>query len=145
MNKNFRNVLASLLATAVVLAPVAGIAQDKPKAPPANDADGKPSPGARALPFRGTVALVDKGAKTVKVGERVFHVTSETKLMKGDQPATLAEINVGDTITGNYVKGDDGKLTAKRMSFGPKQSPAARPAKPEKPAQKQTPAQPEKQ
>jgi hypothetical protein len=127
--------LAGLLATTMVLAPAVGIAQEKPKAPPAGNAEGKPNPGARPVPFRGTVAAVDKNAKTVTVGERVFHISSETRLIKNSQPATLADIAVGDAIAGNYTKGDDGKLTAKMVRFG-QRPPAERPPQKDKPAEK---------
>ena len=117
MKKNVRFLTAGLLVVTMVLAPAVGMAQDKPKTPPAGSAPEKPAapaaPVARALPFRGTVAAVDKAAKTVTVGERVFHIASDTKLMKGSQAAMLADINVGDAISGNYTKADDGKLTAK--------------------------------
>jgi len=137
--------LAGLLATAMVLAPTAGIAQDKPKAAPGSKAEAKPAPGNRAVPFRGTVAEVDKATMTVKVGERVFRVTSETKLMKSDQPATFADIKVGDVIGGNYLKGDDGKLTAKMIRVGPKPEATEKAPKSEKSGKKKAPAQPEKE
>lgn len=127
--------LAGLLMAAMVFAPAAGIAQDKPQTPPGSKAEGK-APDARPVPFRGTVAAVDKAAKTVTVGERVFHIASETKLMKNGQPATVGDISVGDAIAGNYTKGDDGKLTAKMIRFGPKPEPTDKPPKSEKPADK---------
>jgi hypothetical protein len=114
MKKNIRFVLAGLLTATMVIAPVAGIAQDKPKTPPtppAGSAPEKPASAARAVPFRGAVTAVDKAAKTVTVGERVFHISSETKLMKGAQVITVADINVGEMIAGNFTKGDDGKLS----------------------------------
>jgi Domain of unknown function (DUF5666) len=137
MRKNTRFILAGLLTVTMVVAPVVGIAQDKPKTPPAGNAADKPAPAARSIPpFRGTVAAVDKDAKTVTVGERVFHVSSETKLTKGSQPATIADITVGDVITGNYTKGDDGKLTAKTMKFGPKPDASEKADKKEKAPEK---------
>lgn len=135
MKKNSRILLAGLLLTAMVLAPVAGIAQDKPKVPPGSVAPEKPSASARPLPFRGTVAAVDKAAKTVKVGERVFHISAETQLTKSGKPATIGDVAVGDPITGSYTKGDDGKLTAKTLRFGPKSESAEKPAKKEKSAE----------
>jgi len=145
MKQNLRIMLAGLLATAMVLAPAAGIAQDKPKAAPGSKAEAKPAPGNRAVPFRGTVAEVDKATMTVKVGEHVFRVTSETKLMKTDQPATFADIKVGDVIGGNYLKGDDGKLTAKMIRVGPKPEATEKAPKSEKSGKKKAPGQPEKE
>jgi hypothetical protein len=143
MNKNLRMLSTGLLAAAMVLAPALGLAQEKPKAPPGSNAEEKPAPAARPIPFRGTVAAVNKGAKTVTVGERVFHISSETKVVKNDQPATLDDVSVGDVIAGNYLKGDDGKLTAKMVRFGPKPETAERPPKKEAPGQKKQAAQPE--
>lgn len=136
MKNSFRIVLAGLMTTALVLVPAAGLAQDKSKTPPAANAETKPAPGARAIPFRGTVTALDKTAMTVTVGERVFHISSETRLMKNTQPGTFADINVGDNITGNYVKEDDGKLTAKMARFGPRPDKEAGPGKKDKSAEK---------
>lgn len=121
MNKKpLQILLASLLTTAMLLTPAAGLAQDGAKTPAENKEKAKSSPASRAFPFRGTVAAIDKGAMTLTVGERVFHVTSDTKLLKNNQPATLADASVGDAVAGNYLKGDDGKLTAKMIRFGQK-------------------------
>ena len=123
MKKSTNFLTAAFLTVTMVLAPAVTIAQDKPEkpqVPAAGSAPDKPAPATRAIPFRGTVAGVDKDAKTVTVGERVFHISAETKLTKGNQTATVGEIAVGDVIAGNYTKGDDGKLTAKMMRVGPK-------------------------
>jgi len=112
--------MAGLLAVAMVLAPVAGLCQDKPKNAPGSGEAAKPAPAEGAVPFRGKIAAVDKSAMTFTVGERVFHVTSETKITRSGKPATLADAVVGDAVAGNYLKGDDGKLTAKMVRFGPK-------------------------
>jgi hypothetical protein len=134
MKKNTRFLVAGLLTATMLIAPVAALAQEKSEKPntPAAGAD-RPAPANRALPFRGTVAAVDKDAKTVTVGKMVLHVSSETKLTKAEKPATVADIVVGDVIGGNYTKGEDGKLTAKMMRVGPK--PPAAPVE-KKPAEK---------
>ena len=131
MKKYTRFLVAGLLTASMFLAPVMAIAQEKSEKPktPAADPE-KAAPTARAVPFRGTVAAVDKNAKTVSVGERVFHISPETKLMKDNQAATVADIAVGDAIAGNYTKGDDGKLTAKMMRVGPKPAAAQAEKKP---------------
>lgn len=121
MKKSTRFLVAGLLMATMALAPVVAIAQDKPdkpKTPAPGSAADKPSPAARGLPFHGTVAAVNKEAKTVTVGKQVFHISSETKLTKGNQPVMVADIAVGDIIAGNYTKGDDGKLTAKMIRVG---------------------------
>jgi len=137
MKRLSRFLQAGLLAAAVILAPTVGLAEDKPKKPSESTSPEKP-PKARAIPFRGTVTAVDKAANTVTVGERVFHLSSETKLSKDGKPATTSEIVVGESISGNYTKGDDGKLLARTVRVGPKPgaAPGARPSKKVAPAEK---------
>jgi len=133
MNQNLRLVTVALLAIGLLLAPAAGIAQDKPKTPATGQSPGKPASSRKhAPPFRGTVTAVDKSAKTVTLGKRVFHISPETKLTKADQPATFEAITVGEHISGNYTKGGDGKLTAQTVRIGSK--PADKPGKKKKPA-----------
>ena len=121
MKKSTRFLVAGLLAASMFVGPVVAIAQEnsqKPKTPAGGTE--KPAPAARTIPFRGTVAAVDKDAKTVTVGERVFHISAETKLQKANQTVTVADIAVGDVVGGNYIKGDDGKLNAKMIRVGGK-------------------------
>lgn len=133
MKKNVPILLAGLLAAAMVLGPTAGLAQDKPKTPSEGKAHGK-GPEKRTTPFRGKVTAVDAAAQTVTVGERVFHLSPESKLTKGGQALKVGDIAVGDAVAGNYTKGDDGKLTAKMLRVGPKPDPASgdKPAKSKK-------------
>ena len=124
------SVIVCLLAGAVAFSPGAGFAQDKKPTgkPGTGAAETKPETkapvaGAKTqgvIPFRGKVDAVDKNAKTVKVGERVFQITSETRLEKNGKPATLDDAVVGDEVGGNYRTGDDGKLNAMMVRFGPK-------------------------
>ena len=110
--------LATILAALVVGMPMGSFAQDKPtNAPPAT-----PSVAVRAIPFRGKLGAVDQVNKTITLDEktktnRVFEVTSATKITKDGKPATLADGVVGDPVTGSYLKGADGKLTAKSVIF----------------------------
>jgi hypothetical protein len=73
-----------------------------------------------AIPFHGNIVTLDKNARTLTVGKRVFLVTSETKIFKSDKPATFADGAVGDYVTGSYHKTDDGKLIAHSVYFGGK-------------------------
>lgn len=103
---------------------------------PVMAADEKPAkkeaaPAARAIPFRGKITAVDKSAKTVKVGERTFHVTSETRIIKAGKPATLDEATVGEDVGLAYREGDDKKLNLVTLRVGP------RPEAPKKDAPKQ--------
>jgi hypothetical protein len=107
--------VCSLLAAAVALAPTQGFAQEKKK----DDAAEKKTDKKGGTPFRGKVDEVNKTAKTVKVGERTFQITAETRIMKAGKPALLDDAVVGDEVGGSY-KEVDGKLIAQMIRFGPR-------------------------
>ena len=73
-----------------------------------------------AHPFRGKLAAVDKVAKTIKVGESIYQITSATKITKADKPATLEDGVVGDPVSGYVKPTDDGKMAATTVHFGAK-------------------------
>jgi hypothetical protein len=101
---------------------------------PVMAADEKPAkeaaPAARAIPFRGKIAAVDKSAKTIKVGERTFHVTSDTRIVKAGKPATLDDATVGEDVGGAYRESEDKKMNLVSLRVG------ARPDAPKKDAPK---------
>lgn len=70
------------------------------------------------MPFQGKLKSVDHSAKTISVGERVFQITSETKVSKDGKPAVLADAVVGEKVAGAYRKTEDGKLDATTVKFG---------------------------
>lgn len=72
----------------------------------------------RALPFRGKIGAVDKQAKTIKVGERTFHVTSDTKINKAGKAATLDDASVDEEVGGSYREGTDKKLNLVSLRIG---------------------------
>jgi hypothetical protein len=103
---------------------------------PVMAADEKPAkkeaaPAARAVPFRGKIAAVDKSAKTIKVGERTFHVTSDTRIVKAGKPATLDDATVGEDVGGAYRESEDKKMNLVSLRIG------ARPEAPKKDAPKE--------
>jgi hypothetical protein len=108
--------VCSLLAAAVALAPTQGWAQEKKKDDAAAEKKGERKGG---NVFRGKIGAVDKAAKTLKVGERTFQITSETRIMKAGKPATLDDAVVGEEIGGTY-KEADGKLNAVSLRLGPR-------------------------
>ena len=67
-----------------------------------------PKPKRDWYPFYGTVAAVDKSAKTValkkKEGERVLHTDAQTTLEMGGKPATLSSIQPGYYLHGKLHK-----------------------------------------
>ena len=73
-----------------------------------------------AHPFRGKLAAVDKIAKTIKVGESVYQITSETKISKDGKPATLEDGVVGEPVTGYVKPSEGGKMAATTVRFGAK-------------------------
>jgi hypothetical protein len=71
-------------------------------------------------PFRGHLVAVNKGAKSVTVGKRVFFVTAETKILKAGKAATLDQAVVGEEASGGFKTADDGRLIATKLNLGPK-------------------------
>jgi hypothetical protein len=116
--------LAAILAAMVVGVPVKVSAQST-----TNTAPAAPAAKAKAPGFRGTLKSVDNAAKTITVenkkGDRTFSITSETKITKDKKPATLADAAEGNTVTGTYAEGADGKMIAKKVNFTEKSAAAA--------------------
>jgi hypothetical protein len=114
-------------------------AQDKApdKKPAAESSEKGEARKARTLPFHGTLTAVDKEAKTLTVGKRVFKITPETKIYSGSEktPAALHAAVVGERITGSYQQTPDGKLTARSIYFGKTEAAAGKKAKGEKQGQ----------
>jgi hypothetical protein len=73
-----------------------------------------------AHPFHGKLAAVDKVAKTIKVGESIYQITSETKITKAGKSATLADGVVDEPVSGYVKPAGDGKMTATTVRFGAK-------------------------
>lgn len=118
MKKFLVSILVAVFTATVALPVVA--ADDKP-------AEKKEAP-ARAIPFRGKIASVDKQAKTVKIGERTFHITADSKINKAGKPATLDDATVGEEVGGQYREGADKKLNVVSLRIGPRpDAPAAKP------------------
>jgi hypothetical protein len=119
-NRFFKIIALGMLVTLAAGLPLQALAQSTNKALPAQKTK-QPS----SVPFQGTIAEVDKTARTITVGKRVFQVTSETKIFKADRtPALFEDAIVKDHITGSYIKADDGKLLAKSLYLGEKPEPA---------------------
>jgi len=112
--------LYAIVAAALIVAPASLRAQDA--ATTNSPAATTPAPKKHGLPFRGKVAAVDTTAMTVTVGTKTFNVTSETKITKDGEPATLSDITVGETIRGSYKKDAEGKLNATVIRIGEKKA-----------------------
>ncbi len=115
---------ASLLAMAIAGMPVQLLAQstNNPAATKTSTAVKQNSATKKksAHPFHGNLAAVDKTAKTIKLGESVYQITSETKITKGGKPATLDDGVVGEPVSGYAKPTGDGKMAATSVRFGPK-------------------------
>jgi hypothetical protein len=123
--------LVSLLTMALMGMAVSTRAEDQKSAP----TPAVPAPHRDKIPFHGKLAAVDKTAMTItlegKEAQRVFQITSDTKITKTGNPATLDDAVVGEEVGGNYKKTDDGKLETLSVRFGPKPE-GEKPAKKEK-------------
>lgn len=125
----------SLLAAAIAVAPSQAFAQAtkeskaKKDKPPASEPAEKAAKKQGVIPFHGKIAAVDKTAKTIKVGERTFQVTSETRIKKAGKDATLADAPVGEEVGGAYRKADGGKLLLRSLRIGPKPEAKGEPKK----------------
>ncbi len=120
--------LCASWATAAVLD--AAAAGTPPKLPAVTN---KP-PAARSLPFTGKLTAVDRAKRTITVGSRLFYLTSETRLTRAGQPATLDDGVIGEETAGAYRKRPDGTRQAVSVRFGPKvPGPKTVPDRPGKP------------
>lgn len=119
MKKNILHIVVlGLVAAAIALGPTTGFAQEKKKdAAAVEKKEGKKGKSG-GLPARGKLTAVDKAAKTVKVGERTFQVTTETRIRKAGKTATLEDAVVGEEV-GVFYKEEAGKLMALSLRFGP--------------------------
>ena len=114
----------ALVAVVIASAPLS-VQAEKTNAVPAEKQDA-PKPG-HILPFHGKLKSVDNTAQTIGVGSMTIQVTSDTKISKNDQPATLSSGVVGEVVSGTYCKTDDGKLSAMMIRFGKKADKAEKP------------------
>ena len=112
----------AICVAALILGVPSGAPAKEKKTETANP-EASASPGAKAkpLPYRGKVASVDASGKTFTVGKRTIKVTDQTKITKQGAAATMADITVGEKVSGSYWKKDDGSLEAKNVKVGARQ------------------------
>jgi len=116
-------ILAILVAATAAVSTLPSAAADpKPAGEP------KTAP-ARSLPFHGKIDSVDKQARTVTVGDRVFHITSTTRIIKEGKPATLDDAKVGEDVAGAYRQSAEKQMNLVSLRLGAK--PPAAPKKKE--------------
>ncbi len=78
----------------------------------------------RKLPFHGKLGAVNEKDRTITVsyttGDKVYHLTSQTEILKYDQPATLADAVMGEQVSGAFHKiGDRMELTKLTLAKHP--------------------------
>jgi membrane-bound lytic murein transglycosylase B len=83
----------------------------------------------KAVQFNGKLKAVDKKEKSITIEnktmkDRVFFVTSDTKILKGKKPATFDDLTVGDGIRGSYVEAD-GKMNLATLAIQIPKAPTA--------------------
>ena len=88
--------------------------------PNAAEKDSGKKAGPKHVPFHGTIDSIDKDAKTIKVGERTFVATAETKFTKGGKSAAFDDAKVGEEVGGTYHEATAGKLMLMSLRIGPK-------------------------
>jgi hypothetical protein len=81
----------------------------------------------KTLPFHGTLKSLDKQAGTVKVGNRTFKLSADSRFLQG----SLEEAKIGDKVGGSYWKANDGTLMVNSIRFGPKPGKASKETPPE--------------
>lgn len=130
MNKSILKTAAlSLLALALAGMPVGLMAQStnasgaSKKATTEKSDTTKSEKKKSAHPFHGKLAKVDKTAKTITVGQTVYHLTADTKITKNGKPATFEDATVGEVVSGFVKPNDSGKMVVSSLSIG---SPAAK-------------------
>ena len=100
-----KHLLAAILLSAAIAAPLSVSAQDAPAAAATPAATATPKAkkqkSDKVTPITGKVASVDKTAKTFKVGEHTFTVTDSTKW---EGTLTLDTLTEGTKVTVTYTK-----------------------------------------
>jgi len=100
--------MLGLLAAAMAALPTQVLAQSTNTPPP------KPM---RHPPVHGKLAAVDLTAKTLKVADTTYEVTSTTRIMKDGKPATLEDGVVGENVSIVWAE-KDGQKEARSVYFG---------------------------
>ncbi len=120
MTKNISKItVLSLFAAALFALPALSRAEGT-NASAATNQTTQAKPKKNNPPFHGNLKAVDTSAKTLTVGKLTLQITSDTKITKDGQPATLSDGVVGEPVSGTYTKTADGKLNAVTVHFGVK-------------------------
>jgi hypothetical protein len=104
----------------LALAPGILSAQDATTNAPSQATPKKSKKHTPTLAFHGKVSAVDVGAETLTVRTLILNITSATRIRNATngEPATLSDISVGENVSGAYLKGTNGQLTARSIYIG---------------------------
>jgi hypothetical protein len=120
----FKTSILIILAAVIAGLPLPSRAQTTNKAPAEKKGTSEKKESAEkkpaAHPVRGKLAAVDKTAMTITIGKSTYHITSETKILKDNKPAMLADAVAGEQVTGYAKPGEGGKMVLTKLNIGPK-------------------------
>jgi hypothetical protein len=102
---------------ASIIVPASGQEKKKPEA--AEEKPAKPeNTGPKQGPVYGKIATLDKNAKTVGIGKRIFQITGDTKILTEDKkPTTLDAAKIGE-YAGGYFRENGSKLELSSLRVG---------------------------
>lgn len=140
----------------VALALLSLIATGAHAAPDRTDAPASPSPAASVspakstsatrhlLPFHGKISAADQAAKSFtiqgKEKSRVFFITADTQLTRGDAAATWDDLKIGAEVRGNAPKKGEAKYGVVSVNVQPTED-VTKSASPASPAASASPAE----
>lgn len=112
--------IVGLMSAVAISYALPATAQEKDKSPKTENKEKKKRD---VYPFTGKVTSVDKVNKKLLVngadGDRVFNITSETRIMKAGKPATLDDAAVGEQVSGQAKKAGE-LVEAVSVYIGPR-------------------------
>ncbi|MGP8200125.1 MAG: hypothetical protein ACLQU4_11560 [Limisphaerales bacterium] len=87
----------------------------------------------RAKRYIGKVASIDNEGKTITVAldsgkSQTLHITSKTRFRKAGEPATMADVTVGERVSGGYHEDESANWVANTVNIGQPKPKAAPPA-----------------
>ena len=67
--------------------------------------------------FQGKVSSVDKSAQTVVVGDKTYQFLRTSQITREQQPASVNDLAVGDTVAGKYKRSDAGNMEVLKLDI----------------------------
>jgi len=73
--------------------------------------------------FQGKVSSVDKTAQTVVVDGKTYQLLGTSQITKGQQPANVTDLAMGDKVAGNFKRSAEDKLEVLKLDIVAKSTP----------------------